>query len=198
MNIKSNEIKLVNINDIQPNNKNRNYHSEEQIDRLVEIIKYQGFRSPLIISNRSGILVSGHGRLLAARKLGLAKLPVIYQDFDSEEQEYAAGISDNSITSWSQLDLSGINFDITDLGPDFDLDLLGIRNFHVDVNDKVINEVNKSDETAAWVGMPEFEIADEDIKLTMVFLTELERDLFVEKNNITITNKRNNVWTSRL
>lgn len=198
MNIKSNEIKLVNINDIQPNNKNRNYHSEEQIDRLVEIIKYQGFRSPLIISNRSGILVSGHGRLLAARKLGLAKLPVIYQDFDSEEQEYAAGISDNSITSWSQLDLSGINFDITDLGPDFDLDLLGIRNFHVDVNDKVINEVNKSDETAAWVGMPEFEIADEDIKLTMVFLTELERDLFVEKNNITITNKRKNVWTSRL
>lgn len=130
--LRSKDITLVDIKSIKPNEKNRNKHSKEQIERLCEIIKYQGFRSPLIISNRTGILVSGHGRLQAAKKLGIKELPVTYQDFDSEEQEYAAGVSENSIAAWSELDLSGINLDIADLGPDFDVDLLGIDNFIIE------------------------------------------------------------------
>lgn len=127
---------MVPIKDILPNEKNRNSHSKEQIKRLCEIISYQGFRVPLIISNRTGKLVAGHGRLLASKELGLTEVPVSYQDFQSDEQEYAAGISDNSIAAWSELDLSGINDDIGDFGPDFDLDLLGIKDFKVDVSEK--------------------------------------------------------------
>jgi hypothetical protein len=136
MEIKSNNIELVAIEKLIPNPKNRNQHTEPQIDRLAEIIQYQGFRVPLIVSNRSGYMVSGHGRLFAARKLGLTHLPVIFQDFDSEEQEYAAGISDNSIASWSELDLTSINAEIGDLGPEFNLDLLGIEDFTLDVSEK--------------------------------------------------------------
>jgi hypothetical protein len=134
--IKSNSIEFVEIAKCVPNKANRNKHSDEQIRRLADIIQYQGFRSPLIISNRSGLIVAGHGRLLAAKFLGLTHVPVMYQDFESEEQEYAAQVSDNAIALWAELDLSGINADIGDLGPDFNVDMLGIKSFSVDVSEK--------------------------------------------------------------
>lgn len=135
--IRSQEIKLVPIDQIRPNQKNRNQHSEEQIVRLSEIIKYQGFRDPLIVSNQSGMLVSGHGRLMAALKLGLKELPVTYQDFENEDQEYAAMVSENSIAAWATLDLSGINSDLGELDPSFELDMLGIKDFVLEMADKI-------------------------------------------------------------
>lgn len=133
---RANAIQMVPIDEIKLNPKNRNKHPEDQIDRLIEIIRYQGFRNPLIVSTRTGMLVAGHGRMQAARKLGMTVLPVIHQEFESEEQEIAAGVSDNAIALWAELDLSGINSDIGNLGPDFDIDLLGIKNFEIEVADK--------------------------------------------------------------
>jgi len=137
MDIKSKEIKIVPIGEIKPNPNNRNKHGQDQVDRLVEIIKYQGFRSPLVVSNLSGLLVHGHGRLLAAQRLGLQNVPVIYQDFSDDAQEYASMVSDNAISGWSVLDFSGINFDLPELGPDFDLNMLGIKDFNLDVSEKL-------------------------------------------------------------
>ena len=136
MEIKAKDIKIVPVAELRVNKANRNKHPPEQIDRLAKIIEYQGFRSPVIVSNLSGLVVAGHGRLLAAKKLGIAQVPVIYQDFENSDQEYAASIADNSVASWSELDLSGINLDLGDLGPDFDIDLLGIKGFTIDVADK--------------------------------------------------------------
>jgi hypothetical protein len=145
--IRSKDIKIVPIEQIIPNEKNRNKHSNEQIERLAKIIEFQGFRTPVIISNQSGLLVSGHGRLLAAKKIGLKELPVTYQDFDSTDQEYAAMVSENSIASWAELDLSGINADLGELGPDFDIDLLGLKNFHIEPAElqNKSTELNESD-----------------------------------------------------
>lgn len=60
--IKINDIKNVKIKDITPNPANRNKHPKDQIERLTKIIQSTGFRTPLIVSNRSGYLVSGHLR----------------------------------------------------------------------------------------------------------------------------------------
>jgi len=87
MEIKSKQIELVPIEKIIPNPKNPNKHPQEQIDRLAKIIDFQGFRVPLIVSNRSGFLVSGHGRLDCAKSLGVKELPVMYQDFENEAQD---------------------------------------------------------------------------------------------------------------
>jgi DNA modification methylase len=134
--IKANAIELVEVSKCVPNKQNRNKHPQEQIERLADIIKYQGFRNPLIISNRSGLVVAGHGRLLAAKFLNMTHVPVIYQDFESEEQEYAAQVSDNAIASWAELDLSAINVDLPNLGPDFDINMLGIKDFVLEPADK--------------------------------------------------------------
>lgn len=126
----------VNISEVRPNPKNPNEHSQDQIERLAKIIKYQGQRSPIVISKLSGLVVKGHGRLEAMKLLGWSKVAVDYQDYEDASQEYADVIADNAIAEWSVLDLKSINIEAMDLGPDFDLDLLGLRSFVVDPNDK--------------------------------------------------------------
>lgn len=129
-------IEFVSVKDLKPNPKNRNKHPKDQIERLAKIISEQGFRRPIIVSNQSGLVVVGHGRLMAAKKLKLETVPVIYQDYATPELEYADQVADNAIALWAELDFSGINSDVPDLGPDFDIDLLGIKNFEIDVSDK--------------------------------------------------------------
>jgi DNA modification methylase len=82
-------------------------------------------------------VTSGHGRIEAARLNGWNDVPVNFQDYESEEQEYADVQADNAIASWAELDLAGINSDLGELGPDFDLDLLGIRNFVLEPVEKL-------------------------------------------------------------
>jgi len=128
--VKSREIKLVEIDKIVPNPKNANKHSDAQITRLCKLIEFQGFRNPLIVSNRTGFLVVGHGRLMAAKKLGMELLPVIYQDFESEAQEYSYLISDNEIARWAELDLEMLGEDLKLIEID-DTELLGIEDFNL-------------------------------------------------------------------
>lgn len=134
--IRIKDIKMVPIGKLKPHPKNPNKHTPEQIQRLAEIIEFQGWRYPIKVSKQSGFITSGHGRLDAAKLKGWKQVPVSVQKYDSEEQEYADVVSDNAIASWSELDLSSINADLGDLGPDFDIDLLGIKDFEIDIADK--------------------------------------------------------------
>lgn len=127
--IRAKEIVLVPLDKIQLNPENRNKHPEAQIARLVEILKYQGFRRPVTISTRTGYLNCGEGRYLAAKELGLSEIPAMHQDYDTPEQEYADAIADNAVDKWAELDLAAINLDATALPKDFNLDLLGIKDF---------------------------------------------------------------------
>lgn len=136
MKIQYKDIQQVDISKLIFNPKNNNKHPPEQIERLAKLIEFQGFRNPVIVSNRTGFVVAGHGRIEAAKKLGYNLLPVMYQDFDNEAQEYAYLTSDNAIASWAELDLSAINTEMLDLGPDFDLDMLGIKDFVIEPIEK--------------------------------------------------------------
>ncbi len=134
--IESKDIQLVDTSKLVLNPKNMNSHSKEQIERLEKLIEFQGFRNPIIVSNRTGFVVAGHGRIEAARKMNMSLVPVMYQDFDNEAQEYAYMVSDNAIASWSELDLSAVNTEMLDLGPDFDIDMLGIKDFVIEPIEK--------------------------------------------------------------
>jgi hypothetical protein len=127
---------LKNPKELKDHPQNRNKHGQDQIERLAELYKGHGIRHPIIVSNKTGFIVAGHGRKLAAIRAGIEAMPVVYQDFESPEMEYAFIQSDNAIATWSELDISSINKDLENLGPDFDLDLLGIKNFVLDVSEK--------------------------------------------------------------
>jgi DNA modification methylase len=114
----------------------RNKHPKDQIERLAKIMLAHGVRHPIHISKLSGQVCFGHGRWEAAKLNGWDKYPVVYQDFKDEDEEYACVQSDNAIAHWAELDLSSINNDLGNLGPDFDIDLLGIKDFVLEPAEK--------------------------------------------------------------
>lgn len=119
-----------------PHPDNPNEHTLEQIEALAEIILFQGWRRPITVSKRSGFITSGHGRRLSAMAKGWL-VPVSYQDYDSEEQEYADLVADNAIDDWAILDLRKIQAKVPLLGPDFNQKLLGIKKFAEKVAEQV-------------------------------------------------------------
>lgn len=137
---------LVNPKDLKDYAKNPNKHGSDQIERLAEIYKYQGIRHPIIYDKERDCIAAGHGRKLAAIRAGIKEFPVVYQTFDSDEQFYAFVTSDNAVALWAELDLTGINAIIPDLGPEFNIDMLGLKNFTLDFNDKEFNPDDDSEE----------------------------------------------------
>lgn len=129
------EVKMVSVEDLKPHPKNTNKHGKDQIKRLAKVLDYQGFRYPIKVSNLSGFITSGHARLEAAIVNRWAEVPVQYQDYESETQELADLTADNAIASWSELDLAAVNAQMLDFGPDFDIDLLGIKDFKIDLSE---------------------------------------------------------------
>lgn len=88
---------IVDINKINPNPKNPNQHPEDQIELLAKIITVQGWRAPITVSTLSGLVVRGHGRLMAAQKAGCTHVPVDYQHYENEDAEIADLVADNRI-----------------------------------------------------------------------------------------------------
>ena len=95
---------LIPIEKAIPNPKNPNQHSESQIALLANIIQANGWRAPITISKRSGFIVKGHGRRLAALHNDSGHVPVDYQDYASEAEEWADLIADNRLSELSTLD----------------------------------------------------------------------------------------------
>ncbi len=122
---------LVKLTKLKASKHQRNKHPQEQIERLAKIMATHGVRHPISVSKLSGEVCFGHGRWAAAKLNGWKEFPVIYQDFASDEEEYACVQSDNGIAAWAELDLSAINSDLLNLGAEFDLDLLGIKGLEI-------------------------------------------------------------------
>lgn len=118
--------KMVPVGDLKPNPKNPNRHSQDQIRLLAKILKENGFRAPITVSNRSGFIVRGHGRLIAAKVAGFEEVPVDFQDYETEEAELADLLADNRISELSENDENALAAIIGELqAADFDIELAG-------------------------------------------------------------------------
>ena len=124
-------IELWPIDRLRPYERNPRTHSDEQVDQIAASMVEFGWTNPILIDENAGIL-AGHGRLMAARKLGLAEVPVIRFEHLSEAQKRAYLIADNQLAlqaGWSEellaeelawlreerFDLDLIGFDATEL-----------------------------------------------------------------------------------
>lgn len=117
---------------LTPNPRNPNHHPKKQIELLAKIIQSQGWRAPVTVSNRSGFVVRGHGRLQAALLLG-CKVPIDRQEYASEAEEWADLIADNRIAELAEIDhdeLAGLLHELD--GMDFDTDLTGYTGKQLD------------------------------------------------------------------
>jgi len=127
---------LVYVVEFKPNPKNPNTHPASQIELLGKIIKEQGWRAPITVSKRSGLIVKGHGRLEAAFKAGISKAPVDFQDYESEAAEHADMVADNRLAELAVVDNSKLSELMKELN-DFDIDL-EMTGFTTDEFDKIL------------------------------------------------------------
>lgn len=110
------------ISALRENPRNPNKHPQFQLERLAEIIRGNGWRQPVTVSDRSGLIVKGHGRYQAARLAGFRLVPVEIQHYDSEEAETADMLADNRIAELAEMDegiLSSVLSDLQNDAPDY-------------------------------------------------------------------------------
>jgi ParB-like chromosome segregation protein Spo0J len=142
--------RMVKTDSLKPNPRNPNTHPESQIKLLANIIAKTGWRSPIVVSKRSGFVVKGHGRLMAAQLLGLKSVPVDFQDYPDEETELADLVADNRIAELAEMDnamlkdilqeLDTGNFDMLMTGFDMPSIESLMTEFHVPSENESIDE----------------------------------------------------------
>ncbi len=123
--MKSETIEQVTIEKLIPYAKNSRTHSDAQIAQIAASIKEFGFVNPVLIDEQDGI-IAGHGRIMAARKLGIEEVPCIRLAHLTENQKRAYVIADNKLALNAGWDEEMLKLEIKDLeAGDFDISLLG-------------------------------------------------------------------------
>jgi DNA modification methylase len=117
--------KLIPTADLIPYARNSRTHSEAQVTKIASSIKEFGFINPVVTDGKNGI-VAGHGRVLAASKLGMKEVPCVEASHLTEAQKRAYVIADNRMALDAGWDIDLLKVELGDLqGMDFDLALTG-------------------------------------------------------------------------
>lgn len=111
------------IKTLHPYKNNAKKHPKEQIAQIAESIKQFGFVNPVLIDKHNNV-VAGHGRCLAAKKLGMKEVPTIKKDSWTEEEVKAFRLIDNKVNE-SEWDFSLLYDELDILGEDFDMGVFG-------------------------------------------------------------------------
>ena len=119
------KIESLPIERLIPYARNSRSHSDAQVAQVAASIREFGFTNPVLIDGADGI-IAGHGRVLAARKLGLEKVPCIRLAHLSETQKRAYIIADNKLALNAGWDEEMLGLELAELREvDFDLDVVG-------------------------------------------------------------------------
>lgn len=118
------EVVLVDINKIIPYEKNAR-KNDSAVKYVAESIKQFGFRQPLIL-DKDNVIICGHTRLKAAKKLNISQVPCIIAEDLTEEQVKAYRLADNKVSEKSEWDFDLLDAEIAEL-PEFDFESLGFE-----------------------------------------------------------------------
>lgn len=155
-------MKIVQVSEIIPYSRNARDHSDAQISQISQSIRTFGFTNPLLV-DALGNLIAGHGRLAAARQLGMAELPAIVLDGLTAAEQQALRIADNKLAlnaSWDDALLRTELMDLREGG--FDLALTGFGEDELDaLFDEPLDDIfegNGAGSLAAQFGIPPFSV----------------------------------------
>ena len=142
------QIEQLKVGDLIPYVNNSRTHSDEQVTQVASSIKEFGFTNPILIDGEGGI-IAGHGRLMAAKKLGLNKVPCIRLDYLTETQRKAYVIADNKLALNGGWDNDLLKIELTELDSlDFDLNLIGFDLSELaNIFDPVTEEIELKEQT---------------------------------------------------
>lgn len=121
------EIEYLPVDSLRPYDRNARKHADDDVDAIAASIKTFGFDDPIGIW-RDNLIVEGHGRLLAAKKLGMTEVPCIRLDHLTDEERRAYALAHNRTAELSAWDMELVNFELTDLeAMNFDISLTGFE-----------------------------------------------------------------------
>jgi hypothetical protein len=126
------QIEHLSVEALIPYASNSRTHSEEQVAQIAASIREFGFTNPVLVDNDNGI-IAGHGRVMAARKLGLAEVPCIRLSYLTETQRKAYIIADNKLALNAGWDLDLLKIELAGLREEdgFDLSLTGFNDIEL-------------------------------------------------------------------
>lgn len=118
-------VKRVDVASLIPYVNNAKIHSDEQVTKIASSIREFGFLNPVLIDKDKNI-IAGHGRVMAAKKLGLEKVPVLFVEGLTEAQRKAYILADNRLGELADWDMDLVKIELEDLElANFDIDLTG-------------------------------------------------------------------------
>lgn len=137
------------VSDLIPYVNNARTHSDEQVIKLASSIKEYGFIAPIVISEDGGVL-AGHGRLLAAKKLGIDEVPCVVESHLTEIQKKGYILADNRLSLDAGWDDDLLKIELQTLKDnDVDLALTGFDEEEINnllgMNDNVVESIKKDD-----------------------------------------------------
>jgi len=139
---------------LKPHARNARTHSKKQIGQIARSIRKFGFTNPILIDEEDRI-IAGHGRVEAAKSLGMTRVPVLLLEGMSEADRKAYVIADNRLAELAGWDRELLGLELGDLSalvPDFDFDVIG---FEVAEIEALLNETNPKEVTEDAVDEPE-------------------------------------------
>ena len=143
------QIEYVSIDSIKPYERNAKKHPDKQVEHIANSIREFGFQQPIVV-DKDGIVVIGHGRLLAAKKLNMDSVPCVRADDLTDEQIKALRLADNK-TNESEWDFDLLDMELSDI--EIDMEQFG---FDLDIDDEpqevVEDEVPEEVETRCKLG----------------------------------------------
>lgn len=146
------QVEKVSIEKLIPYARNARTHDEAQVSQIAASIKEFGFNNPILISDDYSI-IAGHGRLAAARKLGLAEVPVIKLSHLSDTQRKAYVLADNRLALNAGWDNDLLKLELIELkAGDVDLEMLG---FSAEELDGLLNALEPTEGLTDEDAVPE-------------------------------------------
>lgn len=145
------QIEYIAIEKLIPYANNARVHDDNQITQIASSIKEFGFNNPVLIDDSNGI-IAGHGRVMAAKKLGLIEAPTIKLSHLSDAQRKAYILADNRIALNSGWDNQLLSLELQDLNDEIDLSLLG---FDADELNALLNPIEETEGLADEDAVPD-------------------------------------------
>lgn len=151
----SRDIEMWPIADLAPYARNTRTHSAKQVEQIAGSMRRFGFTIP-VLAREDGTIIAGHGRVMAAERIGIDEVPVIVARGWTEEQCRQYTIADNRLAETSEWDLDALRIEIEDLGLRDDVDALSDIGFDPDELSTLLPDVDLPDGEAPpeWSANP--------------------------------------------
>jgi hypothetical protein len=189
----------VNISELKAHPRNYKSHPKDQLAHIISSLEEHGFYRN-VVATTDGTILAGHGVVEACKVIGLDTVEVVYLPIEPDSQEALKVLTgDNLIGDFGEINdrqlteiLRELKLEDNLLGTGFDEQMLA----NLVMVTRPESEIANIDEASEWVGMPEFEVEPDRIRLIVAFDSEEGRDELIKELQLIIHKKTQKVWST--